>query len=157
MITLREYAKQPDFALWSEAKQYLDFYMLLSKTRDSVLLDTCNFEQALEALGGESEDCVILRFWHWGCGRIEYIAVSEALKAKAEAIESALADYPVLNDEAYSAALWDAATKYWEDTLSLREKVEYCKEGHVSILQARKSFGDLDSAVADRISDICEQ
>jgi len=152
MITLREYAKQPDFGMFRDADEYLDFYCFLTHTRDSGILDNTNFECALEALGGESEDCVILRFGHWACGWIEHIFVSEKLKTKAEEMENSLADYPILNEARYSENIWNACSDYWEHA-DLRERIYRCSRAGISILQARHNefnsdlFEELESCV----------
>lgn len=77
-----------------------------SRNRDSGALDESNFRVALESLGGESDDVQVHRFGHWACGWFEIIIVNPARENavdKAEGIEAALANYPVLSDEDYSA------------------------------------------------------
>ena len=70
--------------------------------RDSGVLTESNVACALTALGGESDTVQVHRFGHWGPGWFEIILIDpsdEVRVREAEAIEAALADYPVLDDE----------------------------------------------------------
>lgn len=117
----------------------------VSRTRDSGPLDESNFASALELLGGESEDVQIHRFGHWGPGWFEIILINPEAKDKlaiAEEIESSLADYPVLNEEDFSNREWEQINQYW-DSLTLRDKYQYCHESGESIFAARaNNFSD---------------
>lgn len=104
----------------------------VGQTRDSGDLDQSNFSAALKMLGGEGDNVIVCRFNHWGPGWFEIILVrpGTAEAAKAEEIESSLADYPVLDEEDWSNREWDTACRTWE-MMSLRERVELlgsCRE-----------------------------
>jgi hypothetical protein len=89
----------------------------VGQNRDSGPLDQSNFAQALEALGGESEDVEVHNFGHWACGWFEIIIVNPSnlkLVAIAEDIERALMDYPVLNDEDLSQREWEDFCESWD-------------------------------------------
>ena len=90
----------------------------VSQTRDSDCLTRSNFAAALEALGGESDTVEVHRFGHWGPGWFEIILIDPSDTARikiAEDIEAALADYPVLDDSAYSELEQEAIQENWEN------------------------------------------
>ena len=78
-----------------------DFGVLLGRNRDSGILDESNWNAALRALGGESEDVQVYRFGHWACGWIEILLIRPDTAAWdiATEIESAISAYPVLDEE----------------------------------------------------------
>ena len=128
------------------------FLILLSKNRDSHILDESNFDCALESLGGESETVQVHRFGHWACGWFEYILIDPKDKKAviiAEGIESALSDYPVLNDSDYSDRCFNDICEYWVN-MSLSERIEYCKDNDTSIFSAR--FESIPELVYDDLS-----
>jgi hypothetical protein len=89
----------------------------VSQNRDSGPLDESNFASALELLGGESDDCEAHRFGHWGPGWFEIIIVNpenRELVRIAEEIESALSDYPVLDEHDYSAREHECFLESWD-------------------------------------------
>ncbi len=90
------------------------------QNRDSEALDLSNFENALEILGGESETVEVHRFGHWACGWIEIIIVQPDTEehSKALEIESALENYPVLNDEDFSAREYEESLEYIRNAVS---------------------------------------
>jgi len=94
-----------------------------SRHRDSGALDECNWEAQIKALsaadGDESntENWEIHRFGHWGHGWFEIAIVrpdSAACRA-ADDMETALMDYPVLDDESLSQREHDDAIESWSD------------------------------------------
>jgi hypothetical protein len=90
----------------------------VSRTRDSGCRAESNFHTALEIFGGESEDCEVHRFGHWGPGWFEIIIINPAnadLLSKAEDIERALENYPVLDDEDLSEREHEAMLEAWDD------------------------------------------
>ncbi len=86
----------------------------VSQTRDSGCLDQSNFAAALAILGGESETCEVHRFGHWGPGWFEIIIVDPSREQEAEAIQAALENYPVLDDEDHSRREWEDYEQSWE-------------------------------------------
>lgn len=116
-----------------------DFLVVpVTQTRDSGPLDRSNFEQALEMLGGESDDVQVHRFGHWGPGWFEIILVdpkSDKVRI-AEDIESSLADYPVLNEEDFSEKETKETEEYYQ-FMSLSERVDVLHETGESIFAAR--------------------
>ena len=84
----------------------------VSRTRDSDILTESNFSSALESLGGESDTVEVHRLGHWGSGWFEIITIDPADVKRvsiASNLKSALADYPLLNDENFSRREYDAA------------------------------------------------
>ena len=92
-----------------------DWIVLMGRNRDSSHLDLSNFDQALEALGGEGDDVQVHRFGHWACGWIENIIYRPGSDAAllAEKIRERLAGYPVLNEQDFCEREWNAYTEAW--------------------------------------------
>lgn len=93
------------------------FVAPVSQTRDSGVLDQSNFDTFLTGVGGESETVEVHRFGHWGpAGWYELILIDPAdieTVRKAQDIESALADYPVLDDEDFSRREMEGYNEGW--------------------------------------------
>jgi len=130
-----------------EAKDYMgkrdfpEMYLLMSRKRDSDILEESNWKVAIDMLGGEDgENVCIYRFHHWACGWIESLCVKKGTKAFeiAENIESELADYPVLDEENYIEMEWDTAYDYWQE-ISIAERVRLCQHHSISIFAARRN------------------
>ena len=85
-----------------------------SRTRDSGTLAESNFHSALAMLGGESETIEVHRFGHWGPGWYEIIVAHPDRASEVEAIEAALANYPVLDDSDLSERECEAEGVAWE-------------------------------------------
>lgn len=86
----------------------------VSQTRDSECLSRSNFteaEKAFEEIDADSHDHETHRFGHWGPGWFEIILVRPTSPCHALALELAesLADYPVLDEEAFSELEYDEA------------------------------------------------
>lgn len=135
---------------WEHPDSYAGFspvgdYVLLSKTRDSYILDVVNFDVALFQLRAESEECnetfYTFRASHWACGWVEYLMVAksapESVIAVAEDIDNAIADYPILDDDGYSEAQWEAMHEYWAG-LRVVDRLDYCRDAGASIFAARR-------------------
>ena len=92
---------------WSRSKNYIgetyfDYYVLLSRNRDSGLVEESNFQSALKMLNGESDTVKVIRFSHWLCGWIEVILIHESDKVsvdKGNEIEESLESYPILDED----------------------------------------------------------
>lgn len=127
----------PDSYIGAEWPEY---FVFIGQSRDADALTRSNFECGLRALGGESDSVLVIRERHWAVGWVEWIAIHEsnveAILA-ADEMACALADYPVLDESHFSELEWDEAQNYWE-SLRLRERVELCAEGGVSIFAARR-------------------
>ena len=78
--------------------EWYDYYVGLSRHRDSDTLTESNFITFLQRLGGESKTVFIVRESHWAVGWIEWIAIhkddKEAL-GLAEVMFDDINDYPV--------------------------------------------------------------
>lgn len=147
MITLREYARRsPSFGLSSDLHHRLDWFVIrVARTRDSNVLEECNWKSACKSLGeavGEKEDLwEIVRFSHWACGWVEHILVAPDSLAREEAqvIEAALEDYPILDDESYSEMVSEAAHEVWK-WMPISDRIETCKRFGVCMLRARSTY-----------------
>ena len=83
-------------------ESYFDYYVLLSRHRDSGLVEESNFYSALKALNGESDTVKIIRSKHWAVGWIEMILIHESDKVsvdKGNEIEESLENYPILDED----------------------------------------------------------
>lgn len=113
--------------------------VVLTQNRDSDLLARSNWDAALGILGDHAE---IDRFGHWACGWYEAMHVDsnnpEAL-ALAEDICDRLANYPVLDESAYSDLEHEEATDCWR-CLPLEKRVELCTSNGVSCFAARHDY-----------------
>lgn len=98
---------------WSRSENYIgesyyDYYVLLSRHRDSGLVEESNFNSALKALNGESDTVKVIRASHWLCGWIEMILIHESDKEsvdKGNEIEKVLESYPILDEDAFGELL----------------------------------------------------
>ncbi|MDM7992983.1 MAG: hypothetical protein QUS11_06675 [Candidatus Fermentibacter sp.] len=82
--------------------------------RDSGPRAESNFASALDMLGGESDTVEVHRFGHWGPGWFEIILAHPSLSGKVEEIESALANYPILDEMDLSERESEAEREAWE-------------------------------------------
>lgn len=143
--------------LWTMPGSYFGavwpaYYVFLSQNRDSDSLTRSNFAAALAALGGEDDDetVVVVREFHWAVGWIEWIAIHQdnarALRA-ADAILEQLEDYPVVDEDAWSELEDSEASDYWE-SMSVRQRAEYCARAGISLFAARRPYRPADDSGA---------
>jgi len=134
---------------------YDQYYVLLSRHRDSSILEESNFLAALGILGlsydnvpschGDDSEpphpCIVARANHWAVGWVELLLIHESssLVDKGKKISESLEDYPVLDDELYSVRQLDAADSLWE-SMSIGERVETCQKNGLSIFMARRNY-----------------
>lgn len=132
---------------WSRPDHYAgaewpEYFIFLSQHRDSDALTRSNFQCAIEQIGGESDTVHIVREGHWAVGWVEWIAVHESdteAICKAEDILKKIDSYPVLNEIHFSELEWSEAENYWGQ-LSLRERIDLCKDAGISVFSARQSY-----------------
>ena len=107
-----------------------EWLVLIGRNRDSDCLAESNWQSAINALGGEGENVRIDRMGHWACGWYELLSVlanTPEHKIAAD-IESALADYPVLNDSDFSEREHEEAQSTWRDCYNDRDRVDYIRK-----------------------------
>ncbi|MDD4439859.1 MAG: hypothetical protein PHS04_17765 [Tissierellia bacterium] len=108
---------------WCRSENYIgesynDYYVLLSRSRDSGLVEESNFQSALKALNGESKTVKVIRSSHWLCGWIEMILIHESDKVSVDKgfeIEKALDNYPILDDIDFSERESEKRDEYIEE------------------------------------------
>ena len=130
---------------WNKADNYIGqdypgFYVLLSQSRDSDILDQSNFTTALEQLGGESDTVIVIRSNHWAVGWVECIAIHESDKRSTGVggnIQWRLKDYPILDEEDYYERENEYITDTWLNSYSLGERIGLCAEYDESIFASR--------------------
>jgi hypothetical protein len=83
------------------------------RNRDSGPAAESNFAAMVSMLGGESDACEVHRFGHWANGWFELAIVPESRRAELDAIESALSDYPILDDSDLSERESNGASDAW--------------------------------------------
>jgi hypothetical protein len=143
--------------VWKRPDSYGGFspdgdYCVLSRTRDSLLLDESNWDAACNSLCAEAYDegqCGFIdrpnvyhwRAGHWACGWVEYLMVRadapESIREEAGEIVCSLADYPILNESDYSDREFNAVCNYWEHC-SVSDRVDYLQRAGLSIFAARR-------------------
>lgn len=108
---------------WEKASNYVgtnfsDYFVLLSRHRDSDVLTNCNFEVALEQLGGESDNdgVIVEHAGHWAVGWVESILIHKdsPMVKLGNDIKKRLDDYPVLDDSAFSDAEEQERNDTWD-------------------------------------------
>jgi hypothetical protein len=121
---------------WTHPKHYFGatwegYYSAgVGRSRDSDALEESNFQAMLSLLGGESDTVIVVSESHWAVGWVEWIAVHESDTAALQAADEAmgrLADYPVLDEDAFSDLEWNRAADYW-DSMTPRDKVQYAMD-----------------------------
>ena len=133
------------------------FVAPVGRNRDSDHLYLSNWAAALALLGDESETVEVHRFGHWACGWFEIILVAPMSIAHVEAlrIESALEEYPLLDEEDHSNREFEACCEAWEAMGVGWDRIDACKRAGVSIFAARReSPYDADpgnGAITDRL------
>lgn len=141
-----------ELPVWEHPRDYGGFspdgdFIIYSRSRDSSILENCNYEGILEELQkineeneGDSEAVYDFRAGHWAVGWVEYIIVAqnapEAVQKRAYEILAALSDYPVLDEMEYSQHQYDAICEYWEN-LDLSWRIYECQKADISIFAAR--------------------
>ena len=136
---LKRYERPPNFADFGEVNRR-EYYVALGRHRDSDTLTESNWRVLLKMLGGESETVLIIRDSHWAVGWVEAIYIHESDTARCEIADrqlQRLEDYPVLDEEDWSALQWDLACEYWQRA-SVRERVDWCQRYRVSVFAARR-------------------
>ena len=140
MNTLYETAKNPSG--WDSYGNYLgdipdrDLYVVMTRNRDSDTLTECNWDCAIDMLGGEGETVEIHRFRHWGCGwwealcvrKSKFMGFSGEKYLIAQKLHNRLEDYPVVNEEWLSEYEMNEANRVWDDCYSWEERIEYIRE-----------------------------
>ena len=121
--------------LWKLPRNYTgdewpEYYVFLTKTRDSDCLEISNFRTALKKLGGESETVFSVRESHFLCGWVEWIAVhasdTSALKL-AEEMQERIESCLVLGENDWGELEHETADKVWKN-FSDSERIEYVKK-----------------------------
>lgn len=103
----------------------------VSHNRDSEPLSESNFAVFLKALGGESDNVQVHRFGHWGPGWFEIILINPNcadLVKQAEDMETALADYPVLDEMDFSEREQNEADEIWRNCFKPQERIAYIRK-----------------------------
>lgn len=90
----------------------------IGRHRDSGLLDRVNFDSACARLERAGVEHTVKRAGHWAVGWVEDLVIrvgDERAIDAVNAIRAALADYPILDEDAYSEAENEAT---WDDWCS---------------------------------------
>jgi len=131
---------------WSRSENYIgesyyEYYVLLSRHRDSGLVEESNFQSALKMLNGESDTVKVVRASHWAVGWIEMILIHESdTKSvdKGNKIEESLEEYPILSD-------LDFSERISEKEAELHEQIKYdADHGLFAYWDLPKNYTDED-------------
>jgi len=152
---------------WKHPQHYFGFspegdYLIASKHRESTLLDQSNYRVAMRILSevsaNEAQECqgerdsqgyIVRPDWvydwrarHSMVGWVDYLMIRkdapESVLIAAAEIASSLSDYPVLSEDDYINMQYEAIENHWEN-LSIKERIEYCKDAGESIFAARNA------------------
>lgn len=147
-------------AIWETSEDYAGFdpvghILVASQHRDSDALTRSNYRCAsarlIKAAGLEDyidpdvpgAPVYDWRAGHWAVGWVEYLMVRpdapQAVLDEAQAIADALAGYPALDDEDWSALEYEEVCRYWS-AMSVRHRAEVIRETDcgASIFAARR-------------------
>ncbi len=163
---------------WTTPDDYAGFnpvgdYVLYAHTRDSGLLSEVNYKElerefmdmAEPYREDHAQDDLVYTFRasHWAHGWVDYLMISKKAPENIinEANESldALADYPVVNESAYSEAEYDAIIEYWDD-LDDDEKKEYSTDSDGTLYDqdiADLVYGQIPELAYESIREIVNQ
>ena len=137
MQHLQKWTRQDHYA----GAEWSDYFVFLAQHRDSDTLTQSNFTCGLARLGGESDTVRVVRERHWAVGWVEWIAVHESDTVACQKADAMLADlvaYPALDEDHFSELEWFEAADYW-GRLTVRERVDICRDAGVSIFAARRA------------------
>lgn len=127
---LKRYTRPRDFADFADFDRTA-YYVAYGQHRDSDALTRSNFAVMLQRLGGESETVLIVRDNHWAVGWIEtiYILATDTERSQhADTMLADLDDYPVLDEEHFSATEHEDADLTWRNCYSPTERIAYIRE-----------------------------
>lgn len=123
-----------------------DWYVFLSRNRDSSELSESNFETGLSAvravaskepipdeIGDETDMATVqvVRESHWAVGWVEWIAIHKSDTAaliEADRLLSRLESYPVLDEEDWSRREDESAQQIWRECYNASERIKYIRE-----------------------------
>jgi len=130
---------------WTRPQNYMgaewpEYYVFISQTRDSGVLDRANFIAAKHALETVCEECedswLIVRESHWLCGWIEWIAVHENAVDCIEIAEKVLReleDYPIIDEELFCQMEYDESCDVWLNCFTPKDRIQFLRErGHIA-------------------------
>lgn len=134
-----------------------DYFVIVGEHRDSGPLERSNFfcvARDLETVGfdvDERQEAVIATASHSGVGWSSTIMIhetaSDEMKVRAFRIVVGLMDYPVVDEDHYSALELEETYEAWE-RMDLGQRIETCGEVGVSIFAARHD-DEMPEAVYD--------
>jgi hypothetical protein len=138
MKKLSEYFGR-DSAYWGERPDWL---VCATLNRDSSVLARSNYRCFIKLLGGKgtegakgsteiSENVAIEEASHWACGWLQYLIINPACKELIELAEAAherLHNYPVLDDDDFSALETEEANQIWRDCYNAKERANYVRK-----------------------------
>lgn len=120
-------------------------YLVYDRNRESSIMENVNYNLICQELGAVDDDFTkpvyTFRAGHWAVGWVEYIIVKrdapDEILEKAAGILHDLAQYPILNDDEYSAAQVDAVLTHWENE-DIRGRAYWCEQSGESLFAARR-------------------
>ena len=104
---------------WEHASNYMgesftDYFVLLSHSRDSRILEESNWYSAIKILDEKKAEYQIIRSSHWLCGWVEMIIIHENNQDSIDIgndILEQIEKYPVLDDSDFSDREWEAISE----------------------------------------------
>lgn len=117
--------------------------VVLTKTRDSGLLEAHNFDTVCLSLKEDDSEYKVLRFGHWACGWFEVLLVkpdTQAWKIASRALDS-LSEYPILDEDTYMSAVHTEANETWEHAETIATRIQWIRDNRSEC--EFRSFSDL--------------
>jgi hypothetical protein len=109
------------------------YVSIVGQHRDSEIIEQSNFAAALDRLGGENDESVVVaRCGHWAVGWVEtlYVKIDSDKIQEAYKIFSELENYPVLDDQ-------DLSDREFEDSM---ETADFCLEEFMGDFKISKRY-----------------
>ena len=93
-----------------------NWLVVLTKTRDSSILEETNFNEAKKMLTIEQIPFEIETARYFTCGHIDYLLIEDTEKGRlfVSSLLSALDAYPILNEDAYSEACYESVLNMFD-------------------------------------------
>jgi hypothetical protein len=112
-------------------EDYSEYYVVLTKHRDSDLIQESNFDcvqRDIEA--GFIDSTEVIRLNHWAVGWVELLLIHESnLEALIEAdriVYKLESIYPIFDEDDYTQRVYDTACEIWDNAPEW-EREEFCE------------------------------
>jgi len=140
------WAKFDSFVWFGKPKDAENWGIVYYSNRDADTLTQCNAKVIEEKLKPfENSGHIRMESHnHWAVGHVDGFSIKPIdemgnitpVFIEWALIQESLDSYPILNEDLFSEMEWELACETWEN-MSIKERVELCKECEISIFAAR--------------------